>query len=124
MPRGRFHIRLIALAAAYALALQGIFTAFVPVPALAATAPTAILCMSFGIDADGGAPGDGMPHQRDCPACVLLGCGGGLALTGQEAAERAAMWHRVTGLSGGTEVGSRPTEGRQPQNPRAPPLSA
>jgi hypothetical protein len=67
MIRGKFRLRAIALVAAYALALQGLLSAFVPV---AAALPRGALCS--GQTADG--PADAPRHEPSCTlACTMLG---------------------------------------------------
>jgi hypothetical protein len=64
MDSGRFRRGTIALAAAYALALQTLFAAFVPVATAIVTSPFAVLCAH---DADG----SGGPAQHDLPCAAL-----------------------------------------------------
>ena len=74
MDSGRFRRRTIALVAAYAVALQTLFAAFVPVALAASAGPFAVLCSH---DADG----TGQPAQHDLPCAALC----------------AAMGHGVAG---------------------------
>jgi hypothetical protein len=71
MDSGRFRRRTIALVAAYAVALQTLFAAFVT-PALAlSSAPFAVLCSH---DADGS--GQPVQHDQPCAAlCAAMGHG-------------------------------------------------
>lgn len=72
MVRGTFRHRTIALIAAYALALQGLFAAFGP---LAVASETGILCS--GLQAEGSAgsgPYGSAGHDKICLlACAMLG---------------------------------------------------
>jgi hypothetical protein len=72
MVRGTFRYRTIALIAAYALALQGLFAAFGP---LAVASVTGILCS--GLQAGGSAgsgPFGSAGHDKIClSACAMLG---------------------------------------------------
>ena len=71
MIRGGFRIRAIALIAAYAVALQGLLSAFVPV---AAALPTEILCSGQSIDAP-----EPVGYESSCAsACAMLGGSAGL----------------------------------------------
>jgi hypothetical protein len=64
MDSGRFPRGTIALVAAYALALQTLFAAFVPVATAIVASPFAVLCAH---DADG----SGGPAQHDLPCAAL-----------------------------------------------------
>lgn len=71
MWRVGLHRQLVALFAAYGLALQGLLAAVAAVaPALAADAA---VC-SVQAPAHG-APGHAPPHGPDCTLCPLIGCG-------------------------------------------------
>jgi len=68
---GQFRLRAIALVAAYALALQGLLSAFVPV---AAALPSGILCPGQAMDGPADAPGE----EPSCTsACAMLGSAAG-----------------------------------------------
>lgn len=74
MDSGRLRRRTIALVAAYALALQGLFAAFVPVAADAVSGTFAVLCSHDTAD------GSGQPAQHDLPcAAVCAAMGQGIA---------------------------------------------
>ena len=75
MDSGRLRRRTIALVAAYALALQGLFAAFVPVATDAASGAFAVLCSHDVGD------GSGPPAQHDLPCAAIC----------------AAMGHGITG---------------------------
>lgn len=69
------HRRLVALVAAYALALQGLLTAFSVSPALA---PNTAICST--VTPSKGEPSrKGPVHHSDCPDCALA-CGGAAML--------------------------------------------
>ena len=74
MDSGRSRRRTIALVAAYALALQGLFAAFVPVATDAVSGSFAVLCSH-----DAG-EGSGQPAQHDLPcAAICAAMGHGIA---------------------------------------------
>jgi hypothetical protein len=67
MIRGKFRLRAIAIVAAYALALQGLLSAFAPV---VAALPSGMLCSGQAIDGSTDAPS----HGPSCAsACAMLG---------------------------------------------------
>ena len=68
------HRRLIALVAAYALALQGLLTVF----ALVSLEPNSAIC-STTTPSHGETGGKGPVHRPDCPGCALV-CGGAAML--------------------------------------------
>jgi hypothetical protein len=71
MDSGRFRRRTIALVAAYAMALQSLFAAFVPAALGLSAGPYAMLC---SLDADG--PGQPAQHDLPCAAlCAAMGHG-------------------------------------------------
>ena len=65
MDSGRFFCRTIALVAAYALALQALLLAFVPMAPTVLTGPFAILCSHDAAD------GTGQPAKHDLPCAAL-----------------------------------------------------
>lgn len=72
MDSKRLRHRAVALVAAYAVALQGLLTAFVPVAFANPAAPLAILCSLDGAD------GQPQPVRHDLPCaslCAALGHG-------------------------------------------------
>lgn len=75
MDSGRFRRRTIALVAAYAVALQALLTAFVPVAPAALTGQLAVLCAHDAGD------GSGQPARHDVPCAALC----------------AAMGHGISG---------------------------
>jgi hypothetical protein len=64
MDSGRFRRRTIALVAAYAMALQSLFAAFVPAPLALPAGPFAVLCSHA-------ADGPGQPARHDLPCAAL-----------------------------------------------------
>jgi hypothetical protein len=71
MDSGRFRRRTIALVAAYAMALQSLFAAFVPAALALPASPFTVLCSH---DADG--PGQPARHDLPCAAlCAAMGHG-------------------------------------------------
>ena len=71
MDSGSFRRRMIALAAAYAVALQAVLLAFMPVATSGLTAEFGILCSH-----DGGVPDQPASHDLPCAAmCAALGHG-------------------------------------------------
>ena len=72
MVRGTFRHRTIALIAAYALALQGLFAAFGP---LAVASDTGILCSGLQAEGQAGSgPYGSAGHDKIClSACAMLG---------------------------------------------------
>jgi hypothetical protein len=64
MDSGRFRRGTIALVAAYALALQTLFAAFVPVATVLLASPFAVLCAHDADDSGG-------PAQHDLPCAAL-----------------------------------------------------
>lgn len=73
------HRRLVALVAAYALALQGLLTVF----SLVSLGPDSAIC-STTTPSHGEAGGKGPVHRPDCPGCALV-CGGAGMLPGRAA---------------------------------------
>ena len=121
MDSGRFRCRAVALIAAYAVAMQALLSAFLPVFSATSAAPFAVLCSHDGAGADG----SGQPLQHDLPCTAMC----------------AALAHGVAGpLPPDIVVAvTRPqavlahapvsdwvpprTAIRGPQAPRAPPLA-
>ncbi len=112
MTRGIFRIRAIALAAAYALALQGLLAAFVPV----ALALPGELCSGQSIDG----PAAPSSHESSCAsACVLLGGASAPPPPDIVAAVRVAVRAANTIFFGAVLLTAAP---RGPQTARAPPI--
>jgi len=95
MDSGRLRRRTIALVAAYALALQGLFAAFVPVAADAVSGTFAVLCSHDTGD------GSGQPAQHDLPcAAVCAAMGQGIAgAVPPDVAVAMAMPHAVSAIA-------------------------
>ena len=66
MDSGLFRRRTVAMVAAYAVALQAILSAFVPIAALATVGPASAICAHDGGDGSG-PPG----HSHDLPCAAL-----------------------------------------------------
>jgi hypothetical protein len=118
MGRGRLHRPAVALVAAYALALQALLSAFVPVaPALSAA--VAALC------APDGDVGSGHPLQHDPPCaaiCAALGHGIAEALP-PAIVVAVATPLAVAALTPGNEWVPPRIAIRGPKSARAPPLA-
>jgi hypothetical protein len=71
MNRGTLRLQAISLAVAYAVALQGLFAAFVPV---AMAEPLGVLCSGDLADSPAA------PHEPSCTSACVLGGGGGASL--------------------------------------------
>jgi hypothetical protein len=112
MIRGPFRLRAIALIAAYAVALQGLLAAYVPV---AAALPSAVLCSGQMMDG----PAEPAGHEPSCAsACAMLGgITGPLPPDVVVAAALASPGHELS-LSAAALVAVQ----RGPQTARAPPL--
>ncbi len=79
MVRGRFHCRVIALIAAYAIAFQALLTAFAPLAlAIGTTDAFGVICSGAGTDP--AHPPAGTDHDHCGPACLMAGCGLSAAL--------------------------------------------
>jgi hypothetical protein len=106
--------RVIAVAAAYVLALQAWVSAFVPLPP--ASLASAALCLSGQADSGSAPPASHEP----CPACLSGAChaasGANLAVSAVSAPQRIA----VAALVPAREVSS-PSTPRTRQHARAPP---
>jgi len=72
MSRASLHRRLVALVAAYGVALQGLFAAVAAVSPAAAL--DAVVCPAPASAPAGHAGGGAPPHRPDCPFCPLA-CG-------------------------------------------------
>lgn len=121
MVRFRTRARLIALTAAYALALQGLLSAFA-VPAIGAAVPLTALCSVMIGEADGALPVAPGPGAHDCGACVVGGCAGGVCMARETAAKTLGP-SRSAAAQAAVPLRSALAAIRTPQNPRAPPLS-
>jgi hypothetical protein len=112
MIRGPFRLRAIALIAAYAVALQGLLAAFVPV---AVALPSAVLCSGQMMDG----PAEPAGHEPSCAsACAMLGgMSGPLPPDVAIAAPLASPGHELSWSTAGFIAAQR-----GPQIARAPPL--
>ena len=116
-----FSIRIFALVAAYAFALQALLLSMTPPAAFAGNAPAAlsILCTA--------SPGAGQPagpdHPPCAPDCLMAGCGyGGVAPPSNAIAANFAPAEIRILLFVPIEMRGRAIAG-SPQIPRAPPLA-
>jgi len=106
----------IALVAAYAMALQALLTAFIPLPP-AAFAESAVLCSPS--DTGEGAP---LPHDGACSVhCAVLGHGASAGLPPPFAAGIAAPPVQTARLDAGAWRAPR-LAARGSSSPRGPPL--
>lgn len=119
MVRFRAPARLIALAVAYALAMQGLLTALSP-PAVGGPAPLLVLCSALADGPSGQSPADHRPGTASCGACVLGGCAGGACLPPVPPAV-AFGWTASEAASGLQTRSLAVPARRTPQNPRGPP---
>jgi hypothetical protein len=113
-------LRLVSLIAAYALALQGLLSAFAPMQATAAQSSLAVVCLGAG-----GERGTDQPAGHDptpwCPAsCPMPGCGAGFVPAGAIAAELAPQF-AAAGQAALPTLAPDCAAVRGPQAPRAPP---
>lgn len=109
---GTLRIRAIALVAAYAVALQGLLTAFVPV---AIALPSGVLCSGQTIDD----PATPASHEPSCiSACATLS-----TATAPPPAAVAAVHAVALALETFPFEVTRATVARGPQTARAPPAA-
>lgn len=111
MIRGPFRLRAIALIAAYAVALQGLLAAFVPV---AVVLPSTVLCSGQMMDG----PAEPAGHEPSCAsACAMFGGMTGPPPDVAVAAQLGRRGHELS-WSAAPPVAAQ----RSPQTARAPPL--
>jgi hypothetical protein len=117
MDSKRLRHRAVALVSAYAVALQGLLTAFVPVAFANPAAPLAILC------SHGGADGQPQPVRHDLPCASLCAAlGHGVAGPVPPDLVFAAAAPRTLKTLEPAETWVTPRLAfRVPQSPRAPP---
>lgn len=119
MVSDRFRRRTIALIAAYAVALQALFLAFVPPAAVVSADSFAALCSHDGVDGTGHSPA----HDLPCAAmCAALGQGvtGPLPPGVSVLAARFSVFHAAVPPYQWTLSRIARTE---PHAPRGPPLA-
>ncbi len=107
----------VALAAAYALALQGLLAAFGP--AAAGPSPFEVLC-AVAAQVDDGTSEPGRTASHDCQACALPGCAGGAPVPQAAAALDRPL--STAAPAGWTPPAAVATQGPQRvHGPRGPP---
>ena len=119
MDSGRFRSRTVALIAAYAVAMQALLSAFVPVFSATSAAPFAVLCSHDGAD------GSGQPLQHDLP-CVAMCAALGHGVAGPlppDIVVAVARPQAVLSLAPDSDWVPPRVAIRGPQSPRAPPLA-
>ena len=113
-------LRFVAIVAAYALALQGLLSAFAPIPATAAQSPLAVICLGTGGEGGADQPGGHDPNPW-CPAsCPMPGCGAGFVPADAIAVELSPQAATVLQGAPAAAAADR-TAVRGPHGPRAPP---
>ena len=119
MNSGRLHRRAVALVAAYAMALQMLLSALVPVAPSVMAAASAILCSHDGAD------GTGQPGRHELPcAAMCAAMGHGVAGSLPSAIAVVVVSPRAVAAIGSASDWVSPqiaTSG--PQAPRGPPLA-
>lgn len=114
MVRDGFRIKTIALVAAYAVALQGLFGAFLPI---AEASPFAVLCSSR----EAGTPAMPAGHEPSCvSACAMLG---GVEAAPRPAGDAVAAPLAIAAFAPIPLRGPPHAAPRGPQAARAPPLA-
>ena len=119
MDSGCFRRRTIAIVAAYAVALQALLLAFVPMAAAPLSGPFAILCSHDSAD------GTGQPARHDLPCaalCAALGHGVSGPLP-PGVVTLVAELRLFTALAPTGPWALPPIAGTDPHAPRGPPLA-
>jgi hypothetical protein len=119
MDSGGFRCRAVALIVAYAVAMQALLSAFVPVFSATSAAPFAVLCSRDGAD------GSGQPLQHDLPCaamCAALAQGVAGPLP-PDIVVAVVKPHSVLAPAPESEWVPPRVAIRGPQAPRAPPLA-
>ncbi len=119
MDSGGFRCRAVALIVAYAVAMQALLSAFVPVFSATSAAPFAVLCSRDSAD------GSGQPLQHDLPCaamCAALAQGVAGPLP-PDIVGAVVKPHSVLAPAPESEWVPPRVAFRGPQAPRAPPLA-